>query len=129
MFKDWAIFGDPSVEAARRVLAAKYQGRDEAFDDALMQIQGKLNSEKIRSAADKADVDWTQLETDIKAHREEIDAALDRSERQAGMLGIGGTPAMFVGPYFISGAISLEQLRQAAAIARQYPDGNAPQAN
>src|SRR3546814_14851423 len=41
VFKDWAIFGEPSVEAARRALAARYQGKDKAFDDALMQIQGK----------------------------------------------------------------------------------------
>src|SRR3546814_10122181 len=32
VFKDWAIFGESSVEAARRALAAKYQGKDEAFD-------------------------------------------------------------------------------------------------
>src|SRR3546814_6690242 len=29
VFKDWAIFGEPSVEAARRALAARYQGRSE----------------------------------------------------------------------------------------------------
>lgn len=129
VFKDWAIFGEPSVNAARGVLAAKYQGKDRAFDDALMQIQGKLSSEKIRSAADKAGVDWQQLQSDMKTHGEEIDAAIARSDRQAGMLGIGGTPAMFIGPYFVSGALPTEQLRQAVAIARQYPDGAAPQAN
>src|SRR3546814_2398554 len=48
VFKDWAIFGESSVEAARRALAAKYQGKDGAFDNALMQIQGRLSDEKIR---------------------------------------------------------------------------------
>ena len=129
VFKDWAIFGEPSVEAARRALAARYQGKDKAFDDALMQIQGKLSSEKIRAAADQAGVNWQRLESDMKAHVKEIDAALDRSDRQAGMLGIRGTPAMFVGPYLIAGALPPEQLRQAVAIARQYPDGNMPQVN
>ena len=62
VFKDWAIFGQPSIEAARRALAAKYQGKDQAFDDALMQIQGKLSSEKIRAAADQAGVDWQRRE-------------------------------------------------------------------
>ena len=68
VFKDWAIFGQPSIEAARRALAAKYQGKDQAFDDALMQIQGKLSSEKIRAAADQAGVDWQRLESDLKSH-------------------------------------------------------------
>ena len=129
VFKDWAIFGESSVEAARRALAAKYQGKDEAFDNALMQIQGRLSAEKIRAAADQAGVDWQRLTSDLEAHGKEIDAALARSDRQAGMLGISGTPAMFVGPYLVAGALPPDQLRQAVAIARQYPDGDAPQAN
>src|SRR3546814_16822502 len=82
VFKDWAIFGEPSVEAARRALAARYQGKDKAFDDALMQIQGKLSSEKISAAADQAGVNWQRLESDMKAHAKEIEAALDRSEKR-----------------------------------------------
>src|SRR3546814_16874822 len=77
--KDWAILGEPSVEAARRALAAKYQGKDKAFDDALMQIQGKLSSEKIRVAAERAGVDWQRLENDMKAHRKEIDTEIGRA--------------------------------------------------
>src|SRR3546814_13776018 len=94
-----------------------------------MQIQGRLSAEKIRAAADQAGVDWQRLTSDLEAHAKEIDAALARSDRQAGMLGISGTPAMFVGPYLVAGALTPDQLRQAVAIARQYPDGDAPQAN
>lgn len=128
VFKDWAIFGEASVEAASRALAAKNQGKDAAFDEALMGIQGKLSSEKIRAAADRAGVDWEQLEKDLTAHGKEIDAVLARSDKQASMLGIRGTPAMFVGPYLVAGALSSEDLRKAVAIARQYPDGDALQA-
>src|SRR3546814_6198255 len=71
VFKDWAIFGEPSVEAARRALAARYQGKDKAFDDALMQIQGKLSSEQIRAAADQAGVNWQRLDSDRTAHAKE----------------------------------------------------------
>lgn len=129
VFKDWAIFGEPSVEAARTALAAKYQGKDTALDDALMQIQGKLSSGKIRSAAERAGVDWLRLERDLKDHYKEINEALARSDSQAGMLGIRGTPAMFIGPYLVAGALSPEQLREAVVIARQFPDGDAPQAH
>src|SRR3546814_15550072 len=96
VFKDWAIFGEPSVEAARRALAAKYQGKDTAFDDALMPIQGKPSYEKIRVAAERAGVDWQRLATALKAHRTEIDTALARSDRQEGTQRIRGTPAMFI---------------------------------
>src|SRR3546814_16841195 len=88
-----------------------------------MQIQGKLSSEKIRVAAERAGVDWQRLENDMKAHRKEIDTALARSDSQAGMLGIRGTPAMFIGPYLVSGPLPPDQLRQAVAFPRHYPDG------
>src|SRR3546814_11159109 len=84
-----------------------------------MQIQGRLSAEKIRAAADQAGVDWQRLTSDLEAHAKEIDAALARSDRQAGMLGISGTPAMFVGPYLVAGALPPDQLRQAVPIARQ----------
>src|SRR3546814_6137256 len=70
VFKDWAIFGEPSVEAARRALAAKYQGKDNALDDARMQIQGKLSSEKIRVAAERAGDDGQRLADETKRSEE-----------------------------------------------------------
>src|SRR3546814_1071041 len=90
--------------------------KDKAFDDALMQIQGKLSSEKIRVAAERARVDWQRLENDMKAHRKEIDTALARSDSQAGMIRIRGTPAMFIGPYLVSGALPPDQRRPAVAM-------------
>src|SRR3546814_20912309 len=93
-----------------------------------MQIQDKLSSEKIRVAAERAGVDWQRLENAMKAHRKEIDTALSRSDSQAGMLGIRGTPAMFIVPYLVSGALPPDQLRPAVAIDLQYPDGTPSQA-
>lgn len=129
VFRDWAIFGDPSVEAARAALAARYQDKAQEFDTALMQIEGRLDSDKIRSAADAAGVDWGRLTSDLARHGEDIDAALQRTDRQAGMLGIQGTPAMFVGPYLVAGALPIDRLEYAVSLARKYPDGNAPEAN
>src|SRR3546814_12979328 len=97
--------------------------KDKAFDDALMQIQGKLSSEKIRVAAERAGVDWQRLENDMKAHRTEIDTALARTDSQAGMLGIRGTPAMFIGPYWISGDLPPDHICPAVPIARTSPHG------
>src|SRR3546814_16793422 len=80
VFKDWAIFGAPSVEAARRALAAKYQGKDKEFDDALMQSQGKLSYEKIRVADAREGVDWQRLESVIQALSTEIKTEIAQTE-------------------------------------------------
>src|SRR3546814_6762259 len=66
VFTDWAIFAEPSVEAARRALAAKYQGKDKAFDAALIAIKGKLSSAKTRLEAESADDEWQRLQNDLQ---------------------------------------------------------------
>lgn len=44
VYRDWPIFGDPSVEAARAAVASTYQGKHSAFNDALMAMPGKVTS-------------------------------------------------------------------------------------
>ncbi|SDG82521.1 DsbA family protein [Pelagibacterium luteolum] len=49
------------------------------------------------------------------------DALLDQLRRnlaEADQVGITGTPAYFIGPYFINGALDIDQFREAVAAAR-----------
>ena len=57
VYRDWPVFGAVSREAARTAIAANYQGRHAAFNNALMQTQGRITSQSIRIAADRAGVD------------------------------------------------------------------------
>lgn len=123
VYRDWPIFGAPSTEAARAAIASKWQGKHALFHDALMKMPGKVSSETIRAAADKAGVDWAQLQSDLVAHEEEIDGVLSRSSRQAAMMGLQGTPGFLVGPYLIPGGIDLAGLKDAVAVARTAPNG------
>jgi protein-disulfide isomerase len=125
VYRDWPIFGAGSVEAAHVAIAAKYQGKHAAFNNALMQTSGKMSSPTIRTAANKAGVDWTRLQTDLKAHKGEIDALIDRNGRYAATMGLSGTPALLVGPYLIPGAVDLAGLRKAVELARAAPDAAA----
>lgn len=77
--RDWPIFGAASIEAAHAAIASKYQGKHAAFNDALMRLQGKLSSQSIRAAADRAGVDWARLQADLRQHRSEIDQAPGRN--------------------------------------------------
>ncbi len=123
VFRDWPVFGAGSEEAARPAIASTWQGKHAAFNDALMTMPGRVNSESIRIAADKAGVDWLQLESDLTAHKDEIEGALRRNAEYAAMLGLQGTPGMLVGPYVIPGAIDIAGLREAVSLARTDPDG------
>ncbi|MFA7441406.1 MAG: DsbA family protein [Sphingomonadaceae bacterium] len=118
VYRDWPIFGAASTEAARAAIAAQYQGRHAAFNDALMQTQGRLNSKSIRTAADRAGVDWARLQADLKTHRTEIDQLLSRSSRYAAMMDLAGTPALLVGSYLIPGGVDIGPLREAVTLAR-----------
>lgn len=122
VYRDWPIFGEASVEAARAAIASRYQGRHGAFNDALMRAEGRLNSASIRAAANRAGVDWSRLEADLDRHGSRIDEAIDRTRGYADMLGLSGTPAMLVGPYMVPGAISLDDLKKVVALAREQPD-------
>lgn len=124
VYRDWPIFGAPSIDAAKAAIASQWQGKHAEFNDALMQIEGKLDSAKIRAAADKAGVDWERLQTDLKARKSDIDGLLNRTSRQAAMMGLQGTPALLVGPYLAPGALDYATLARAARLAREFEQGN-----
>jgi protein-disulfide isomerase len=123
IYRDWPIFGAPSVEAAKAAIASKWQGKHEAFDDALMTMKGKVSSETVRAAASKAGVDWRRLQSDLKTHATEIDALLNRNSQQAAALGLQGTPGFLIGPYLVPGGMELPQMEEAIKTARQNPNG------
>jgi protein-disulfide isomerase len=118
VYRDWPIFGAPSTEAARAAIASKYQGKHTAFNNALMQTQGRITSESIRAAANRAGVDWTRLQSDLTQRGTEIDQTIARSSRYAAMMGLSGTPALLIGNYLIPGAIDLPNLRKAVTTVR-----------
>lgn len=120
VYRDWPIFGAPSVEAAKAAVASQWQGKHAEFNDALMRIEGRLDSTKIRGAAEEAGVDWARLQADLRTRSAEIDGVLDRTRRTAAMMGLQGTPALLVGPYLVPGAIDHDGLVRAVQLAREY---------
>lgn len=119
LYRDWPIFGAGSVEAARLAIASKYQGKHAAFNNAIMQTQGRINSQNIREAADKANIDWQRLQSDLKQYGTDIDGAIGRTRGYASMMGLTGTPALLVGTYLVPGAIDLPALHKVVALARK----------
>jgi protein-disulfide isomerase len=123
VYRDWPIFGPASVEAARTALAVKYQGKHAAFNDALMETPGRIDSQAIQQAVQRAGVDAKRLKSDLATHRAEIDAALGRTAKFADVMDLSGTPALVVGSYLLAGAPEVDALRKAVAMARKPPTG------
>lgn len=125
VYRDWPIFGAASIEAAKAAIASQWQGKHAEFNDALMQVQGRLDSATIRAAADKAGVDWARLQSDLDTREDDINGLMARTSRQAAMMGIQGTPALLIGPYFVPGAIDYSGLTNAVQLAREFEQSNA----
>ncbi|PZQ56531.1 MAG: DsbA family protein [Novosphingobium pentaromativorans] len=119
VYRDWPIFGAASVEAARSALAARYQGKHAAFNEALMATSGRLDSQAIQLAAQRAGVDVKRLKSDLVSHKGDIDAALARTARFADLMNLSGTPALVIGSYLLPGAATPEMLGDAVAMVRK----------
>lgn len=119
VYRDWPIFGADSVNAAKAAMASQYQKKHTAFNAALMQTSGRITPQAIRSAANRAGVDWNRLQADLKTNAATIDQTLARTSRFAAMARLTGTPAVLVGPYLIPGAVDVATLKEAVALARK----------
>ncbi|AJR26725.1 DsbA family protein [Sphingobium sp. YBL2] len=119
IYRDWPIFGPASEEAARLVIASKWQGKHARFHDALMSSPAPLNSKAIRAAADEAGIDWSRLQSDLVRHKTEIEELLQRNASQARSLGLQGTPAFIIEDTLVEGALDLASLRELVADVRR----------
>lgn len=122
IYRDWPIFGEQSVAAARIAIASKYQGKHAQVHDALMKTPRPLTEQSIRTAVTKAGADWNRLQADMKKNSAEIDALLERNNEQAEALGLQGTPAFIVGNYLSEGGMDYEGLKAAVHEARTKPN-------
>jgi protein-disulfide isomerase len=120
VIKEWPIFGEASVYAARSALAAGWQGKFAIAHDALMGATRDLdqNSDVDAVLRSVAGLDLAMLASDRRRHATEIDAALARTVRETHVLGVPGTPVFLVGRHLITSSMTLEQLQQAVAQVR-----------
>ncbi|MFS0772491.1 DsbA family protein [Sphingomonas sp. 1P08PE] len=118
IYKDWPIFGAPSVAAARVALATVPQGLYGAVHRALMAERRPLNDAVLIDVVVQAGGDADRLRRDLARHGAAIDAQLTTNARQAAALGLPGTPAYLIGPVLVVGALDADGFARAFAAAR-----------
>jgi len=119
IYREWPILGDDSVMAARAALAAREQGKYEAFHWALMNGEGRVTEALIFKVARDLGMDVAQLEADMVSPAVEAHIALSNALAQ--QLGFTGTPAFIVGDKTAPGMLSLDEITTLVAEARADP--------
>ena len=116
VYKDFPILGEESVFGARAALAAREQGKHQAFHEAMLASENELTQEEVLAIAQRVGLDVKKLESDLQAP--EWQAAIDRNHALAKLLGISGTPGFVVGSEVYPGALELPGLKALVKQAR-----------
>ena len=116
VYKDFPILGEASVFGARAALAAREQGKHQAFHEALLASDNELTKEEVFAIAQRVGLDVKKLDGDLQAP--ERQTALDRNRALAKLLGISGTPGFVIGGDVYPGALDLTRLKALVAQAR-----------
>lgn len=118
VFKDWPVFGDVSIYAARLGLAAKYQNKYAQAHEALISMKEKLSEANVQTALAQAGIDVDRAQRDLATNQKAIDAILARNHAQAVALEFQGTPAFIIGNFRVPGALDEANFKQAIADSR-----------
>jgi len=117
VYKEFPVLGEQSDIAAHAALAARLQGKYEAFHDAMMTAKGQITEELVYRLAGSIGLDVDRLKRDMADP--EIDRALSANRSLAKALELRGTPGFIIGDHIIPGAIDLDALKTMVADARK----------
>jgi protein-disulfide isomerase len=116
VFKEFPVLGPDSETAARVALAARKQGKYDAFHRAMMGTSGHIDEAVIYKVAASVGLDADRLKQDMKSP--DIDKELKANLELGKQLDLDGTPSFIVGDTIIPGAIGADDLKQLVAAAR-----------
>jgi protein-disulfide isomerase len=117
VYKEMPVLGAPSVVAAHAALAARLQGKYEAFHAAMMATKGQITNDVVYQVAASVGLDVDRLKRDMAAP--DIDQAVKSNLALATALDIRGTPGFIIGDHIVPGAIDLDALKSMIAEARK----------
>ncbi len=117
VYKEFPILGPVSLTAARAALAARTQGKYDAFHNAMMTARGNITDDTVYRVAGDVGLDVDRLKRDMGSP--EISAALKSNLKLADALDIHGTPAFVIGDKVVPGAVDLDALKGMVADARK----------
>lgn len=94
VYKEFPIFGEKSIFAAKAALASNKQGKYSAFHDALMKSDKPLTQDQVLALAKKTGLNITRLKKDMD--NPDIVQELQHNRQLGQALGVNTTPNMLV---------------------------------
>lgn len=117
IFKEFPIFGEDSVIAAKAAMASIKQGKYWDFHRALMKEQRRVTEDVVFQVAEKVGLDVAKLKSDM--NNPEYDAAIKSTSDIAQGLGFEGTPGFIVDSKVHYGFLPADGLQQLIGEARK----------
>lgn len=117
VYKEFPILGPVSVTAAHAALAARAQGKYQAFHTAMMAARGNITDDTVYRVAGSVGLDVAKLKRDMAGP--EVAQAIKANMKLADALDIRGTPAFIIGDKLVPGAVDLDALKTMIADARK----------
>jgi protein-disulfide isomerase len=117
IYKEMPVLGPVSVVAAHAALAARRQGKYDAFHNAMMATKGQITDDTVYRVAGSVGLDIDRLKQDMAAP--EIEREIKANLALADELNIRGTPGFIIGGHIVPGALDLDALKNMVAEARK----------
>ena len=118
VYKEFPVLGPASTTASRVALAARKQGKYDAFHREMMALKGQIDEAAIFKVAGSVGLDIDRLKRDMAAP--EIGRMLKDNTSLAEALQIRGTPGFVIGDEIVPGAVDLVTLKEMIADVRQH---------
>lgn len=116
VYREWPVFGPDSEFAARASLASLDQGKYWPFHSALLTMKDRAAEATVMRKAREVGLDEARLRRDMDGPRVSDHIAL--SFQLAEHMGLMGTPTFIAGDEGIFGELSLDEMRDLVARAR-----------
>jgi predicted DsbA family dithiol-disulfide isomerase len=123
---EFPVFGPPSEQMARAMIAARAQGDTAEFERRLSRLPVLADAALIARLAAESGFDGQQLVADMADPG--VEQALQRSAALAALFGLVGTPGLVIGRTVIPGAVPRDVLRQVLADEAALPPLTCPAA-
>jgi protein-disulfide isomerase len=120
VFKEYPILSKESELAAKAAIASLPQGKYWDFHVALMDAED-LSEKSIFVIAKSVGLDVEKLRAEMKNPK--TDARVVDTEKLGRELGVDATPTFFIGTEAFTGALTLQELKEAVAAARKARAG------
>jgi protein-disulfide isomerase len=121
VYKEFPILGPASTYASKLALAARAQGKYDAFHRAMMDTKGNIDQAVVDQVAVSVGIDLAKAKARMGTPA--IEAVIKKELALADAINVNGTPAFVIAGKLYPGAMTLDELKSAIAAARKAHAG------